>query len=489
MKRLYLSLVICLLPLIAGGQALRGSYFSENSVMRNKLNPAFTPRAAYLGFGGIDNLGIGLTSNIGMSNFVFPSGSGSVLTFMHPDVSSETFLGKLPANPHFDVDVDTDILSLGFFTGKNSFWTIGLGLKVDAEVNLPHELFSFLKNGATTDPQEYHIRDLSVIQNAYAELSLGYSHDFSDLVKGLRAGARVKFLAAADRLDLRVNSLDLRMASDKWAVSADASADVMVKGVDVYMKENGIPGFNTDPSQLGLAGMGAAFDFGVEYRLHINRFFDSVRFSAAVTDLGFISYGSDAVQRFTSGNNAEFAGIDNIKFSEGLDFGETFNELKDDMLEILDFQETAGDKVTSRIRPQIFAGVEVPFLWNRMSLGLLYNTKFGYTSRRDELTVSLNMRPGKWFNLGVNYSMLNAAKSIGWLIETTPRSGIGFFIGSDYTFLEFAKYSSLQLGDSGQELPLYAPLNQLNFNLRFGFHIALGNRFDEKAMARKAARD
>ena len=150
MKRLYLSLVICLLPLIAGGQALRGSYFSENSVTRNKLNPAFTPRAAYLGFGGIDNLGIGLTSNIGLSNFVFPSGSGSVLTFMHPDVSSETFLGKLPANPHFDVDVDTDILSLGFFTGKNSFWTIGLGLKVDAEANLPHELFAFLKNGATT---------------------------------------------------------------------------------------------------------------------------------------------------------------------------------------------------------------------------------------------------------------------------------------------------------------------------------------------------
>ena len=86
-KRILILITICLFPLLAGGQALKGSYFSEYSVLRNKLNPAFVPRSSYLGFAGLDNLGLGITSNVGMSNFLFPSGDGSLLTFLHPDVS------------------------------------------------------------------------------------------------------------------------------------------------------------------------------------------------------------------------------------------------------------------------------------------------------------------------------------------------------------------------------------------------------------------
>ena len=116
-----------------------------------------------------------------------------------------------------------------------------------------------------------------------------------------------------------------------------------------------------------------------------------------------------------------------------------------------------------------------------MSLGLLYNAKFGYTSTRNELTLALNMRPGKWFNLGVNYSMLNAAKSVGWLIEFIPRSGIGCFIGSDYTFMEVFKVSS---GSDGM-FPIYAPLNEVNFNFRLGCYITMGNKYDDIAQAKR----
>ncbi len=478
-------MIICLFPLLASGQALKGSYFSENSVMRNKMNPAFAPGASYLGFGAIDNLGFGVTSNVGMSNFLFPSGTGdgTLLTFLHPDVSSDTFLNSLPANPHFDIDFDTDILNLGFFTGRNSFWTIGLGLKVDGEINLPRELFTFLKVGAAADPQEYNIRNLSAIANAYAELSLGYSHNLSDLVKGLSIGARVKFLAPVARLDARINNLNLRMASDQWRVQADATGYLMAKGIDIYTKEEGGFGVETNLDQIGLAGMGAAFDFGAEYRLYINRFFDSIRFSAAVTDLGFVNFSADAVQKFQTSGDITYTGVDNIQIGEGANLGDTFDEITDKFKEILDIEEVQGEKVNSRIKPQLYLGVEMPFLWNKMSLGMLYNAKFGYTSTRNELTLALNARPGKWVNIGVNYSMLNTAKSIGWLVEFTPRSGIGFFAGCDYMMFE---YASLPLTED-ISLPV-VPVNQINMNLRFGFHIALGNAFDDVAMARKAAR-
>lgn len=487
MKRIYILMTLCLLPLLASGQALKGSYFSENSVYRNKLNPAFVPRSSYLGFAAIDNLGFGITSNIGISNFLFPAGDGSLLTFMHPDVSSATFLDNMPSNPHLDIDLDTDILNVGFFTGKNSFWSISLGLRADGEVNLPYELFSFLKNGAATDPQEYNLGGLSVIQNTYAEFSVGYSHNLSDFVKGLTVGGRVKILAAADRLDLRADNLNLRMSSDQWNVSTDASAMVALKGLDLAQLDDNSFDFSLNSGNLGLAGMGAAFDLGAEYRLYINRFFDSVRFSASVTDLGFINYYADAMQQFRTSGNVVYEGLDGISFGKDMDLGQTFDKIKDEFMKILDLEETVPQKnVLSRIRPNLYLGVEAPFLWNRMSLGLLYNAKFGYTSTRNELTLALNMRPGNWINVGVNYSMLNAAKSIGWLLEITPRSGVGFFLGSDYTYLETATLYTVPIGSRG--INLNVPLNEVNFNLRFGCYITMGNRYDDIAMEKKARR-
>ena len=43
-KYIIATLAILLLPLTLGAQGLRGSYFLDNSIVRTKLNPAFSPR-------------------------------------------------------------------------------------------------------------------------------------------------------------------------------------------------------------------------------------------------------------------------------------------------------------------------------------------------------------------------------------------------------------------------------------------------------------
>lgn len=463
---------MCILPIVAGAQALKGSYFSENSVYRTKLNPAFTPRSSYLGFGIVDNLGLGVSSNLGLSDFMYPGADGKLLTALHPDVSSETFLNNLPANPYLDLDVDTDILNIGFFTGKNSFWSFAIGTRVDAELDIPKEFFSFLKNGAGSDPQDYSIRNFNIVQNAYLEASLGYSHDFSDILKGLHAGVRAKFIAAVDRLDLRINSIDMRMGSEMWSVKTDATAYLMMKGVDFGFDSENNMYYEVNPANLGLAGMGAAFDLGAEYRLPMGDFFDSIRFSAAITDLGFIRYSEDAIKQYRSGGEFQYEGLNDMSFGEGMNMEDSFSEIQKEFATLANLEEVETDgTVNSRIKPQLYIGVEMPFLYNKMSIGLLYNAKFGYTNTRNELTLAYNLRPGKWINIGVNYSMLNTWKSFGWLLELTPRAGINFFVGSDYTFLDVT--------------PQFVPVNELNFNLRFGFSLALGNRFDEVAAARR----
>ena len=50
MKNRYIAIAVLLLlvPMLAGAQALKGSYFIDNSMNRHRMNPAFTPRANYL---------------------------------------------------------------------------------------------------------------------------------------------------------------------------------------------------------------------------------------------------------------------------------------------------------------------------------------------------------------------------------------------------------------------------------------------------------
>ena len=46
MRKIYIAIIMLLmLPMTMGAQALKGSYFLDNSITRTKLNPAFAPRA------------------------------------------------------------------------------------------------------------------------------------------------------------------------------------------------------------------------------------------------------------------------------------------------------------------------------------------------------------------------------------------------------------------------------------------------------------
>ena len=74
-----------------------------------------------------------------------------------------------------------------------------------------------------------------------------------------------------------------------------------------------------------------------------------------------------------------------------------------------------------------------------MSVGLLYSMRKSHSYTRNELTVSYNLTPCKWFALGLNYSFLNTTRTIGFILELTPRVGPAFYIGCDYLPIEWAK--------------------------------------------------
>ena len=61
---------------------LRTAYFLDGYTYRYRFNPSFAPERGFFAIPALGNIGIGAESNLGLSNFYFPTGNGSLNTFI-----------------------------------------------------------------------------------------------------------------------------------------------------------------------------------------------------------------------------------------------------------------------------------------------------------------------------------------------------------------------------------------------------------------------
>lgn len=485
MKRyIYTTVLLFLIPFLAGAQALKGSYFLDNSMNRHRMNPAFTPRANYFQLPAIGNIGVGAVTNLDIPTFFFPQ-NGQLLTFLNKNVTVDQFAQALPQFPHLDADVNTNLLSFGFFTKQKSYWTFDLDVRVMADVDLPRDLFMFLKKGTGTSGQSYNIGNINAYMSGAVQASLGYSRD---IIKGLRAGVKARFIAPVAYAGLNLEQVKLTTGKEKWNISTEGHMNAAMRGLDLSIPAGEtMPSFAFDPDKMiadkVLAGYGYSFDLGVEYKLEIGSIFDGISVSAAVTDLGQIFYSQDAVSSFTSTGSLDWVGFQDISM-DNTDFQAAIDDLTSKAEDLLNLKEkkTEGSLVTSSM-PRIYAGIDIPFLYRTMSVGLLYSARFSHSYARQELTASYNLKPCNWFAMGVNWSFLNTIQTLGFMLEFTPKVGPTLYIGADYIPVAFAKApivenwaeapSFLQsLGLDTWALPL-----GLRLNLNFGMSFTLGSKY------------
>jgi hypothetical protein len=156
-----------------------------------------------------------------------------------------------------------------------------------------------------------------------------------------------------------------------------------------------------------------------------------------------------------------------VSLEEGA-MDKAMEELENEFGNLLAFEEAVGSTLKRSSLPSVYLGAEMPFLNNKMSVGALFSSRQSYNCSRNELTLSYNLTPAKWFAAGLNYSFLNTAKTLGWILEFNPCAGPCFYIGSDYFFLELAK--------APQNFTLKYIPTALRFNLHFGLAISLGKK-------------
>ena len=484
-RNIILVLALLLFPFVSGAQVLKGSYFLDHSVNNHKMNPAFAPRANYFQLVGLGYTGFGVYSNIDLP-LLTTQVDGKLGTFLHPSVSVKDFEKRLPSHLNLDAEFETTLLSFGGFNKRKAFWNFTVDMKTMLDVDLPSDLLLFLKKGVGTSGQRYNIGNVNMYASAALQASFGYSREW---IKGLRAGFKVRAIAPVAYLGLNLEDMSLTTGAEKWTINTNGYFYSSMAGLDMNLSGGSfMTDFNMNKflSNKGLAGLGYSVDLGLEYTLEIGCPVDGLAVSFAVTDLGQIFYKKDCVSAFKNEGSMDWVGF-HVNENAETNFDEAMSDFESKAAGLFNLTEMAHPQRFDRsTMPRLYAGVELPFLKRTMSVGLLYSARFSHSYARHELTASYNLTPCKWFALGLNYSFLNTTRSMGAVIEFTPKAGPCFFLGMDYVPMEFVNAPLLEdvLGQSpgllrmlGLKTTSWALPTSSRFNMNFGFAFNLGSKY------------
>lgn len=428
-------LLLLLVSFPVGAQYLRTSYFMDGVANRLQLNPALTPTRGYVNFPVIGAFNVSAVSNTLGSQDIY-----DVIDNNSTFYNNQKFMDRLTDENRLNVSLNTDVISFGFYSGKN-FWSFNVGARVDIGAKIPKSMFEFLRD-MDSDAYDWNNSDINVQKeelniNAYTEVGLGYARAINDR---LTIGGKFKVLLGMGNLKLNVNQIKLKsnLPSD-WnnldpskyddysaEIVTDAYLESSFKGMELTENTEGGKRYidDFDFNGYGIAGYGGAIDLGASYRL-----LDNLTLSAAVVDLGFISWSKGSTSIANTNETREY-GID--KGGDMQDFIDIANNGDVLDFELLNLQkEPATKSRTSSLHSTMVLGAEYGILNNKIGFGVLSTTRFTQPKTITELTLSANIRPKSWFNIAASYSMLQSSgKSFGLALKLGP-----LFVGTDYMYL------------------------------------------------------
>ena len=489
----FFIMLVCTLS--ANAQFLRTSYFMEGTHYRQQLNPALTPTKGYFNLPviGAVNATVGSTS-LGYQDIIDIIDDGDDF-YTKPD-----FMNRLKDNNKLNVNFSTEILSAGWYKGKN-FWSFNIGLRTDIGANLTKNMFTFLNEMETVEENwrnsNYDISGQQLNINAYTEIGLGLSRQINSR---LTVGARVKALLGIGNMELKLNrvAMSANLPSDQqinqWSsesywnsmtpsqaaqaaqelkdkfnnyhanLTVGAELKSSFKGLELQEEEGKdyVTDFDFDSSKLGIAGYGFGIDLGASYKI-----LDNLTVSASVLDLGFISWSKSSTKIASA--NPDPIDIKGSTYANMVDPNNpntvmnAVNQLQNDAQgymdrvtngDVLDYDmlqlevSDAKESRKSRLASILVLGAEYGFFNNKLAVGVLSTTRFVQPDALTELTFSANYRPKSWFNVALSYSAIQSAgKSFGLGLKLGP-----LFVGTDYMFL--GKNSNSVNGFVGVSIPL-----------------------------------
>lgn len=440
----------------ATAQSIRSSYFLESMPLRHKFNPALSGQYGYVGFPALSGFSINASTNFGASTFFYPGENGTLYNFLDPAVPANEFLDKLKNKSKLNASLDMTLISTGFkaFGGFN---TLDVSLHASSEMQMPRELFEFLKVGRTslTDATRYDISDIKAEASVYMDIALGHSRKINEQWE---VGAKIKGIIGLGHARANIDKLNITMEQSRWVIESHGTVDMSFPGIkpktEISTDINGnmqevVSGFNMDGYSFGVQGGGIGFDLGATYRP-----IKDLTVSLAITDIGFIHWK----------NNQSYQTVEDKMIYNGMDDtqnGLTGEDLAENLESLTKLEAVNKSSINRALRASLNIGAEYSFLNNIISLGVLSHTKFGAVTYSEGSLVA-NIRAPKAFSMSLNGTISNMGGSFGALLNVCPK-GFNFFVGIDC-------FPGLKLS------PQYIPVNKLNVNLSMGLNFTFGKK-------------
>lgn len=440
--------------LAVAAQNTYSGYFLENYNYRYQLNPAFGNSKNFISMPAIGNLNVSFNGNIDLKDILY-NVDGQTVLFTNPKVPVDRALCNLHTDNRLNFDTRINILSAGF-KAMGGYNTISISARADVNLSVPYSMFQLAKQGATNDT--YDIKNLNANGLGYAELALQHSHT---ILPGFKIGAAVKFLMGFANVEANFNRADLVLGENDWTATTDADVYVNLAKFAYkhkYNDKNGreyVSGIDMDgEGNYGPNGFGVAFDLGASYEI------GGLQLSAAVLDLGFISFHDT---KYASTNGVQTISTDAYHFNASDDAPNSFSKEWDNLVGDFDklYQLTDNGNIGAHTRSlaatlNVGVGYKLPF-YKRLNIGLLSTTRINGQYTWTEGRFSANINPVNCLSAGVNVAVGTYGTSFGWLFNLYT-TGINFFAGMDYTCFNVSKQ--------------YVPLGNnfaLNVGLNFPF--------------------
>lgn len=430
------TILLALGILLAGGisaQEIMTANMLEIAPQRHIINPAFEPQTeGYFIAPVLSHTGalIGNTS-IGMNDLIV-NRNGTTMWTLNPEANYD-LLGAFHKNTLVRADVNTAIFGFGFRLPKGGYLHVNADLTADAGANLPRTIFEFALDGGMKDlsggSNITDITQLGARAQAYLSLGAGYSKQKGDWGWGFQ----VKLLDGIAYAGVRSKSLQMDTKADEWTLRGNGYMEiaapfnpnleeVLPSGPGYYdmerwSKQEKLFDWKNVGNLLTPCGYGAAVDLGVTYKPA-----SFVKLSAAITDLGAIYWNRGRKLGYEA--DGTYNGVGTIVYGDYTDEEGNFNgrQLWDTIeTHLEDIYKTAfrsSDEYTCEegnwqngflapLTMKINAGADFYLCRDIIGLGIYSRTLLHDSRLYEELTIGAAVRPCKWFNFALSYSMMN----------------------------------------------------------------------------------
>ena len=453
--------VICTATLFeASAQSLRTAYFSDSYIYRHRLNPAMSNEDSYSSLLGLGNLNVDYGTNEGVNTFIVPY-RDKLVTFMHESVAPSDFLSGLSEKVRMQQGLDLTFFSFGK-KSKNAYQTYELRLREQVGIQLPKDLFSFMKK---SDPDKTYIfSDMHIVAKAWADLSYGYSLSIN---AKLRIGVKAKFLLGLGYVDAEIERGSASFGEDEWTMQMKGKFIVGgAKGTRFSRDDNGL--FDgIDDFKFGVAGYGGAIDIGATYDL--SDITEGVKLSASLCDMGFLRW-SNCANANNDGKLFTFTGFDHftlhdedthIEGSHTGSLSDQWHDIRDDLEEMYNLKvgDTRADRQWLAATVHIGVEYELPSYRN-LCLGLLLIHRISDVFGYNEARLNVNLGNGHKFDMALSGAYNTYGASLGAMFNIHLQ-GFNIFIGSDRIYF-------------GKVNKYFIPLDNGGMNLQWGINFPFG---------------